>query len=151
MPDKLIFDGSKEQGGKNTTFMKQIRRNDINYQVSEPDMHNQNPVEGCIRELRRKWYRIMIKQRVPEELWDYGIRWVSETSSLTHSYAGSMEGHIPLTQVTGEIADISEYLDFSFYDRVWWKDNAGLSPSEPGRWLGVSYRVGRAMCYHILT
>ena len=62
-----------------------------------------------------------------------------------------MNGQIPITQVTGETADISEYLDFAFYDRVWWKDNAGLSPAEPGRWLGVSYRVGRAMCYFILT
>lgn len=151
VPERLTFDGSKEQNGKGTEFMKQIRQHGIDYHVSEADLHNQNPVEGVIRELRRKWYRIMIRKRVPEALWDYGFRWVSETSSLTHTSAGGLNGCIPITQVTGETADISEYLDFGFYDEVWYKDNAGLSPFEPGRWLGVSHRTGRLMCYHILT
>ena len=30
-PDKLIFDGSGEQTGKNTDFMKNMRRYDINH------------------------------------------------------------------------------------------------------------------------
>ena len=151
VPASLTFDGSQEQNGKNTQFMKQIRTHDINYHVSEPDQHNQNPVEGVIRELRRKWYRIMIRNRVPKELWDYGLRWVSETMSLTHSSAGSLNGQIPLTQVTGETADISEYLDFGFYDEIWYKDNAGVDPFKPGRWLGISHRTGNLMCYHVLT
>ena len=153
VPERLTFDGSKEQSMKGTEFMKQIRLHGIDYHISEPNLHNQNPVEGVIRELRRKWYRIMVRKRVPQQFWDYGLRWVSETSSLTYSSAGRniSGGHIPLTQVTGETADISEYLDFSFYDPVWYKDNAGISPFEPGRWLGVSHRVGRLMTYHILT
>ena len=58
--------------------------------------------------------------------------WVSEISSLTHSTAGSrgLEGHIPIAQVTGDLPDLSEYLDFEFYDAVWFKDNAGSSPFE---------------------
>ena len=151
VPETLTFDGSQEQNGKNTQFMKQIRSHNIDFHVSEPNLHNQNPVEGVIRELRRKWYRIMIHKRVPNEFWDYGLKWVSETMSLTHNSAGNLNGQIPLTQVTGETADISEYLDFGFYDEVWYKDNAGLSPFQPGRWLGVSYRTGRLMCFHILT
>ena len=66
----------------------------------------------------------MVKRLVPRELWYYGIRWLSETTSLTHSLAGKLEGVIPITQVTGETADISEYLDFGFYEQVWFKDNA---------------------------
>ena len=93
----------------------------------------------------------MIRKRVPKELWDYGLCWVSEVSSLTHTSAGSLNGCIPIAEVTGETPDISEYLDFGFYDYVWFKDNAGLSPKEPGRWLGVSSRVGRSMCYWILN
>ena len=93
----------------------------------------------------------MIRRQVPRELWDYGIRWLSETMSLTHSPAGSTEGFIPIAQITGEIADISEYLYFRFYEQVWFKDNTGLSPFEPGRWLGVSHRTGRLIYYHVLT
>ena len=151
VPERLTFDGSKEQTMKGTKFMKQIRSHNIDYHISEADLHNQNPVEGVIREIRRKWYRVMIRKRVPKQFWDYGMRWVSETMSLTHSSAGSLEGNIPITNVTGETADISEYLDFGFYDQVWYKDNAGLSPFEPARWLGVSHRTGRMMCYHVLT
>jgi hypothetical protein len=153
VPERLTFDGSKEQTGKGTMFMKQIRQHGIDYHISEPDLHNQNFVEGTIRELRRKWYRNMIKKRVPNEFWDYGMKWVSEISSLTHSTAGTrgLDGHIPLAQVTGDSPDISEYLDFGFYDAVWFKDNAGSSPFEPGRWLGVAHRTGRLLCYHILN
>ena len=77
--------------------------------MTEPDLHNQNPAERVIRELRRKWYRVMIKKRVPEAFWDHGLKWVSEVSSLTHTSAENLDGNIPLTNVTGETADIPEY------------------------------------------
>ena len=93
----------------------------------------------------------MIRRRVTRELCDYGIRWVSETTSLTHSSSGNLEGALPLTEVTGDTSDISEYLDFGFYEKIWFKDNAGVSPFEPGHWLGVYHRTGRLMCYHVLT
>ncbi len=56
-----------------------------------------------------------------------------------------------MQEVTGETVDISEYLDFSFYDHVWYKENAGLGVTLIGRWLGVSHRVGGLMSYWILT
>ncbi len=153
VPEKLVFDGSKEQNGRGTEFMKQIRQHDIDYHVSEPNLHNQNPVEGCIRELRRKWYRVMIRKRVPEDFWDYGLKWISETSSLTYSSAGTrgLGGHIPLAEVTGLTPDISEYLDYGFYDPVYFADNCGSAPAQLGRWLGISSRTGRLMTYHILN
>ena len=55
--------------------------------------------------------------------------------SLTYTSVGGINGYVPLCRVTGETADISEYLYFGFYDRVWYKDNAGLGPQYPGRWL----------------
>ena len=93
----------------------------------------------------------MVKKRLPRQLWDYGISSVPEVMSMTYSSANSVNGGIPLTHVTGETVDKSEYLEFGFYDKVWFKDNVGISPSEPGRWLGISHRTGRLMCYHILT
>ncbi len=62
-----------------------------------------------------------------------------------------VEGGIPLTRVTGETTDISEYLEFGFQDRVRFKVNAGLSPSKPGRWLGASHRTGSLMTYYVLN
>jgi len=156
IPEHLTFDGSREQCCKGTEFMKQVRDNNIDHHVTEPDLHQQNPAEGVIREVRRKWYRVMIRKRVPRRLWDYGMRWVTDVMNLTHTSArdiaaGDFDGGIPLSRVTGETADISEYLDFGFYDQVWYKDNAGLGPQHPGRWLGVAEKRGNLMCYHVLN
>ena len=151
VPEKLRFDGSKEQTGKNTEFQRQIRKYDIQQHVSEPDMHNQSPAEGVVREIRRKWYRVMFKKHVPKVFWDYGMRWVCETMSRTHTRAQRIDGGIPLEKVTGETVDISNYLDFGFYDHVVYRDNAGLSEPKIGRWLGVSKNVGTMMTFYVLT
>ena len=45
--------------------MKVIREFEIIPHVIEPDRHNQNMVEGVIREVHKKWYRIMLKKRAP--------------------------------------------------------------------------------------
>ena len=71
--------------------------------------------------------------------------------SRTYSAAGDLHSHMLIQGVTGETEDISEYLDFEFYDRVWYKDNTGLDPVQAGRWLGISSRTGRLICYDILT
>ena len=54
VPEKLTFDGSKEQTKKGTGFMKQIRKHQIDYHISEPGRHNENPAKGVIHDLRRK-------------------------------------------------------------------------------------------------
>jgi hypothetical protein len=43
VPDKLTFDGSKEQTKKGTKFMQQVHENDVDYHIIEPERHNQNP------------------------------------------------------------------------------------------------------------
>ena len=56
-----------------------------------------------------------------------------------------------MERVTGESIDISEYLDFGFYDWAWYKENAGLGETKLGRWLGVSHRIGTLMSFWVLT
>ena len=52
--------------------------------------------------------------------------------------------------ITGETPDISEYLDFGFYNWVTFRTNAGLGEPSLGRWLGVSHKIGQLMSYWIL-
>ena len=150
-PEHLTFDGSKEQNGRKTEFMKNIRKYAIDYKVSEPERPNHNFAEGVIREVRKKWLRTMVKKKVPKRLWDYGFRWVSEIQNRTSNTARGLNGRCPLEKITGESVDITEYLDFGFYDWVWFKENAGLGETKIGRWLGVSHRIGPLMSYWILT
>ena len=150
-PEHLTTDGSREQCGKKTEFMRNVRKYTIDHIVTEPDRPNHNFAEGVIRELRKKWYRVMVKKNVPRRLWDYGLRWVCDIQNRTSNSSRELNGRCPLEKVTGESVDISEYLDFGFYDWIWYKDNAGLGETKLEKWLGVSLKVGTLMSYWILT
>ena len=66
VPNKIIMDGTDEQTGKRSTFMEQERKHHIDYHVMEPERYNQLRVEGVIREIRKKWLRVMTKKYVPK-------------------------------------------------------------------------------------
>ena len=149
-PDRLTFDGASAQIGRNTHFQDTIRKNDIKYHVSGPRRPNENPAEGNIREIKKKWYRIQAKTNTPDRLWDYGISYVCETGNLTVNSSRYSNGRTPIECITGDTPDLSEYIDFGFYDWVTYRQNAGLGKIEVGRWLGVSHRVGKLMSYWIL-
>jgi hypothetical protein len=151
IPDQLTFDGAAEQVGPKTEFMKNVRGYGIDYHCTEPHRPQQNRAETVIREVKKRWFRQMVKRNVPKRLWDYGIVWACEIMSLTSNTTFNLDGRTPLEQITGETPDISEYLDFGFYDWAWYKDNAGLGENKMGRWLGVSHRIGNLMSYWILT
>ena len=59
-------------------------------------------------------------------------------------------GGVPLENITGEIEEISDYLYFGFYDRVWFHENTVLGELGLGRWLVVSHSTSWAMSYWIL-
>ena len=69
----------------------------------------------------------------------------------TASDAGTLHGRTGLEMVTGETPEISEYIDFRFYDPCWYKENAGMGKTKMGRWLGVSHKTGSFMSFWILT
>lgn len=54
----------------------------------------------------------------------------------------------------GNTPDISEWADFTFFDRVWYHvpgNTLSTANRRLGRWLGISHRVGSDLCYWILT
>ena len=90
----------------------------------------------------------MANRKIPRRLWDYGLLYESEIMSRT---ARGTEKRTGLERITGDTPDISEWIDFDFYDPVWFWDrpNDEQNP-QMGRWLGVAHRVGSDMCYWIL-
>ncbi len=131
--------------------MSNIRKYSIDYHVTEPHRPNHNFAEGVIREIRRKRFRVMVRKSVPQRLWDYGLQWVCDIQNRTANSARGLDGRCPLERITGETVDISEYLDFGFYDWVWNRENAGLGETKRGRWLGVSHRIGTLMSFWVVT
>ena len=149
-PEHLTFDGAAVQVGSNTKFNSLLRQHHINYHISAPRRPNENPAEGAIREIKKRAYRMMFKLNVPNRLWDYLLDWICETANICANSSKYSDARTPLEIITGETPDISEYLDFGFYDWVTFRSNAGLGKIELGRWLGVSHRIGQLMSYWIL-
>ena len=73
VPEELTVDGSKEQNIPGTEFVKCFWRNDISLTRTDPERPNQNPSEGLIREVQRRWFQIMMRNRFPRKLWYYEV------------------------------------------------------------------------------
>lgn len=56
--------------------------------------------------------------------------------------------------LTGKTPNISEYLDFNFYDLVWYWRSANPSLLHHDRelawWMGAAHRIGSDMCYWLM-
>ena len=150
VPEHLTFDGAQVQIGKKTLFQSTLNKHRIKYHVSAPRRPNENPAEGAIREIKRRYYRVLQRKNVPQRLWDYLLVWICETGNLSVSSSRYANGRTSIEIITGETPDISEYVDFGFYDWVVYRSNAGLGENYLGRWLGVSHKVGQLMSYWIL-
>jgi hypothetical protein len=64
VPEHLTFDGAAVHTGPKTKFMQAIRKYEIKYHVSGPQRPNENPAEQSIHEVKKRWYRIMLKKKV---------------------------------------------------------------------------------------
>ena len=85
--------------------------------TSEQGHKNQNhAAEREISTLAKRWRLRMTKKKVPKRLWDFGLVYESELLSRMAHKSDRRTGY---KEVTGQTPDISEWLDFEFYDLVW--------------------------------
>jgi len=115
IPEGIVVDGAGEQTGKNTNFIKACKHYKIQQRQTEPHTPRQNRAEAAIGEVKKRWRNKMRSKGVPKRLWDYGLVWASKINNRT---ARQPEARTPLEEVTGNTPDISEWLDFDFYDCV---------------------------------
>ena len=147
--NELSCDNAKEMLEDDTLFQKTVRFLRIKMRTNEPHTPRQNPVERLIGELRRRWRDTCRKSGIHIRLWDYALVWTAEIMSRTWNRTTGRTG---IEAVTGDTPDISEWIDFCINDRVWYWDTPGQEENPlPGRWLGISHRVGSALCYWVLT
>ena len=76
---------------------------------------------------------MMVQKRVPRRLWYYGYHHACKVMQQTASHSGRLNGRTPVESVTGDIPDISELLDFAFYDQCWYKESNGLGETHIGK------------------
>jgi hypothetical protein len=66
VPEPLTFDGSGEQTEPKTEFMKHVHNHAIDYHIIEPNRPQQNRAETVIWEVKKWWFRQMVKRKVPK-------------------------------------------------------------------------------------
>ena len=90
----------------------------------------------------------MAQKNSPKKLWDHCIELESYIRSNTASNSFEVQGQVPETIVSGQMSDISPFVELGWYDWVKWYDTNSSYP-EPkeclGRWLGPSIDIGPAM------
>ena len=120
----------------------------------EPTKPNQNRAELCMREFKKRIWRLMARRNVPLRMWCFAAEYIADIMCLTATPLAKLKGRTSYEFIFGHTPDISEYIEFEFYDWVWYWDSEAEYPAERkrlGRWLGVAHRVGQGMCYHVLT
>eukprot|EP00957_Ditylum_brightwellii_P138574 10562302-Ditylum_brightwellii.AAC.1 len=121
--------------GLNTTFQKTARHLHIKTSTIEAHSPCQSPQERQIGELRQQSRDKRRKKNITFRLWDFNAR----------------TGRTGAEAVTRDTPDISEWINFDLWHRVWYWDSPHKEDNPlPGRWLQVSHYVGSAMCYWVI-
>ena len=151
---KLHADNANEMVGRRTPFFKKARKEGIDLTTIEPMRSNENYAEILVKMVKIGSAKLMAERRVPMRLWCYAVEYYSDIHSLTVPGMYRNKGRTGYEIVYGTTPDISEYVEFQFYDYCWYWDTPQSYPhvkKQMGRWLGVSHRVGQAMVFWVMN
>ena len=141
-PLGLMSDNAKSE---TSTRMKDLHRYYlIKDRQSEPHHQHQNPIERRIQDVKKMTKATMDRVGCPGKFWLLCSLFIIGLLNVVTN----PDGAIPLSVVTGEVADVSAYLSFHFWQEVLFQepDNS----ERLGRWVGVASQ-GDALTYMILT
>jgi hypothetical protein len=153
IPNELDYDGAGEQTGRRSKFEQLIWHYKISKHVIQPFSPWQNKSQSGIRIIKARWKWLMIKRKVPKGLWDFALVWIAQI----YLRSANKDGRTSVEIITGDTPDISNWVDFTFYDWVWyWHSPNSDDNPRIGQWLGVSHHVGNVgsalvLCYWILS
>ena len=152
--ESIHSDNAPEIVGRRTPFFKKARKEGINLTTIEPERHNENYGEILVDKAKLLAARLMNKRNVPMRLWCYCLEYACELESIMVPGMYRNKGRTGYEILFGSTPDISEYVEFEFYDYCWYWDSPQSYPDEKkslGRWLGVAHRVGQAMVFYIMN
>ena len=145
------MDGSKEK--TLWKFKKKLNDAGIYIRQIEPYSPWLHQVEQTIRELKKASARKMMKTGSPKRLLGDCIEFEAYVSFNISNFRADLKDQTPETFVSGQTADISEFAELRCYNWVMCRDMTVLYPgskSQFGRYCGLAYDIGPAMCAKIL-
>ena len=155
---QIISDSAREE--TTSARVKEILRTlVIDDWQSEPNYQHQNFAEHRWQHIKRhvNWY--MNWRNVDPGMWLECLKWVADI--MNHTAEETLGWRPPLEVLTGRTIDISPFLYFLFWDKVYFEryDDESYSnqigdrkSSEvPGRFVGIAWNVGHAITFKVLT
>ena len=127
------------------------RRHKISQRITEPHSPWQNPAELSGGIVKRKVQNTMRKTNTPLWLWDYCWEYECSIRSLTATDHIQLDGSTPFAKVHGYTPNIAEYVQFKWFEWVWYHDPNDPNKQMLGRWCGPAHNIGQGMAYHILS
>jgi len=120
--------------------------------MTEKNSPWQNRKEVEIRELKRHVRRLMTRSQTPLPLWDFCCQYVVELQNRIVRPLPQLHGRTPYEVLTGNTPDISEFLEFQWFQPIWYYEPS-IFPEQNrvmARRLVVAHRVGQVMCFWLL-
>jgi hypothetical protein len=152
VPSWLHTDGAKERNlGRRISIREKV--GGVSQTTTKPGSPWQNRAEGEIREVKKQTYGLMSRMKASKHLWDFAANYVCNICCRTARPLWKLMGQTPWEVVTGTTPDILEWIEFDWYQPVWYQDPGDFPNNDlkhAGRWLGVSHQVGQALCYWIM-
>jgi hypothetical protein len=150
-PSILRRDNSQTQTGKKVTALN--RNYVIGDQMTEPDHPQQNPAEmRAVRWLKEHSQVLMDRTGAPNMVWLEAQIYLAKIHNIVAD--PTLDHRSPKEARHGETPDISAYLLFKFYQKIWYLDTTSSFPDskeKAGYWLGPADNVGDGMTFKILT
>ena len=149
-PDALMSDNAKTQISQNVKRI--LREYGIKNHQTEPHHPNQNPAERRIQDIKNLSNTIMDRTNTPEDLWYLAAQYSAYL--LNHLAMKSLKWKTPIEVATGDTPDISNLLQFHWYQKILYHDPKSPYPNtkeKAGRFVGVAENVGDTLTYKILT
>ena len=75
----------------------------------------------------------------------------SELRCTTAADIYDLNGRTPFESVLGFTPDISELVEFGWFDWVWFHNPVDPTKDQLGRWMGPAHNVGQGLAYYILN
>jgi hypothetical protein len=149
-PEWIFSDNAKEN--YSNAMMDILRMYCIGrHHKSEPLQQNQNPAERCIQDIKRTTNNVMDRTGTPASLWLLCTLFVIGLFNVLYNPTLGMS---PNMSATGQKDDISAYLQFRWWEPVYYLADDVETPNtkeKTGRWVGVAEDVGDCLTYWIFT
>ena len=152
LPNVIRSDNSKMQR-YSQKLLTRLREWLVAAEFTEPHHPQQNPAElRAIRWIKKNIQVLRMRTGAPDTVWYWMAKYLVDIHNITADE--TLGWATPWSKRRGETPDISAFLQFRFYEHVYYLDPEQKFPGtkeKTGYWLGVADHVGDRLCFHILT